>query len=121
MGTILVVDDDADVRELIAFKLRAAGYPTTTASDGRDGLALALAAPPAAVVLDWTMPHLSGLEVLRCLRADPRTRDVPVLMVTARCQDGDEMICRDAGATDYLTRPFRPRELVSRVRALVPR
>jgi len=120
MGAILVVDDDADVRELIAFKLRAAGYDTTTANDGREGLARALEVPPAVVVLDWTMPHLSGLDVLRCLRADPRTRSVPVLMVTARCQEGDEETCRAAGATDYLARPFRPRELVSRVRALVP-
>jgi two-component system phosphate regulon response regulator PhoB len=118
---VLVVDDDPDVRELVALRLRLDGYTVHAEADGEAGLAAAVSAVPALVVADWMMPRLSGLELCRALRRDPATQDVPVLLLTARTQEDDVQRAFAAGADDYILKPFSPRELSSRVRAVLAR
>jgi DNA-binding response OmpR family regulator len=118
---VLVVDDDPDIRELVSFKLGQFDLEVSTAEDGEAGLAAALADPPDVVVLDVMMPKLSGLDVCRQLRADERTRDVPVILLTAKAQEADVERGFELGATDYLVKPFSPRELASRVQAVLSR
>jgi two-component system phosphate regulon response regulator PhoB len=118
---VLVVDDDPDVRELVALRLRLDGYEVQGEADGEAGLAAATARPPALVIADWMMPRLSGLELCRALRRDPATAAVPVLLLTARTQEDDVQRAFAAGADDYILKPFSPRELSSRVGAVLAR
>src|ERR671921_12782 len=104
MIAILVADDDEDIRELVLFKLEAAGDR-----------------PPDLVLLDVMMPGLSGIDVCRALRAEEATAHLPVILLTARAQEGDVQIGFGAGADDYVVKPFSPRELVSRVEAVLAR
>ena len=120
-ATVLVVDDDQDIRELVSWKLQAAGFEVIGEADGEAGLAAALALRPDLVLLDWMMPRLSGLEVCRALRDEPATSGVPVIMLTAKAQEGDVQRGFAAGADDYIVKPFSPRELVSRVDAVLAR
>lgn len=120
-AAILVVDDDPDLRELVAFKLQRAGYRVSTADNGIDGLATARADLPALVVLDVLMPGMSGIDVLRELRLAPDTRGIAVIMLTARAQEGDTELAFLEGADDYVVKPFSPRELVRRVEAVLTR
>lgn len=115
---ILVVEDDAIVRELIEFKLAGAGHQILLEADGEAGLATAKAARPDLVILDWMMPKLTGLEVCEAMRADESIAGIPVLLLTARAQESDVEKGFAAGANDYLLKPFSPRELLSRVEAL---
>lgn len=117
--TVLVVEDDADIRELVALSLRQAGFAVLAQSNGEAALAVALAEQPDLVILDWMMPRMSGVEVCRALRADPRGQHIPVLVLTSRAQEVDIDLGFDAGANDYMVKPFRARELVSRVESLV--
>ncbi len=121
MTAILLADDDEDIREIVAFKLAAAGFAVTTVDDGARALAAARAGPADLVVLDVTMPGLSGIEVCRTLRAEPATADLPIILLTARAQEGDVEVGLEAGADDYVVKPFSPRELVARVEALLAR
>ena len=121
MRRVLVIDDDADIRELVAFKLEQAGLQVQTAADGQAGLELALAGPPDLVMLDLMMPKLSGLQVCRLLRDDPATAAVPVVLLTAKSGQADVRRAFSAGVDDYIVKPFSPRELVLRVQALLAR
>ena len=115
---ILVVEDDAKVAGLIRLYLEHAGFAVDTIADGRGGLAHALAHPPALIVLDVMLPELDGFAVCRQLREHS---DVPVLLVTARSAEADRLEGLDLGADDYIVKPFSPRELVARVRAVLRR
>jgi len=121
MTTVLVADDDLDIRELVAFKLAQAGYEVRSAPDGVAALGAARAGGVDLVVLDLMMPGLSGLDVCAELRREPATAELPVIMLTARAQDQDVATGFAAGADDYVVKPFSPRELVSRVQAVLGR
>jgi len=119
--TVMVIEDEKEIRELIRYNLERAGYRVRLVSDGEEGLKQVFAARPEAVVLDLMLPGRSGREVLRELRDEPATRDLPVVVLTARSAEMDRLLGFEHGADDYLTKPFSPRELVARVRALLRR
>jgi DNA-binding response OmpR family regulator len=118
MATILLVEDALDLAQVIVRELEAAGYEVMHAGDGLIALQLHAAHQPDLVILDWMLPRLDGLEVLRQIRQSSAT---PVLMLTARDEEADRVIGLEVGADDYLTKPFSMRELVARVRALLRR
>jgi DNA-binding response OmpR family regulator len=118
---LLVADDDRDIRDLVAFKLQQAGFTVETVEDGLAALTSARASRPALAVLDVMMPGLSGVDVARELRADPGTARVPIIMLTAKAQERDVEAGFASGADDYVVKPFSPRELVSRVQAVLAR
>src|ERR1700680_2219457 len=118
---VLVVDDEPDIVALVAYHLAKAGYRVATAANGQDALGLARRERPAMVVLDLMLPGLSGWDVLEQLRSDDATRDVAVLMLTARKEEADRIRGLSLGADDYLTKPFSPQELVLRVGAILRR
>jgi DNA-binding response OmpR family regulator len=119
-GDILVVDDEASVVEVVALYLRRDGFQVRVARDGREAMAALQAQLPSLVVLDVMLPELDGLEIMRRLRADP-TSDIPVILLTARSQEVDRIFGLELGADDYVTKPFSPAELVSRVKAVLRR
>ncbi|MFG1609917.1 response regulator transcription factor [Actinoplanes sp. NPDC049265] len=116
---IVVVDDDEDIRELVAFKLRAAGYRTLTAADGDAGLELALRERPDLMILDVSMPGMDGLAVCGQVHRKAEMADLPVLILSARAMPYDIDLGLAVGADDYMTKPFSPAELLSRVDALL--
>jgi two-component system, OmpR family, phosphate regulon response regulator PhoB len=118
---VLVADDDADIRDLVAFKLEQAGFDVIAVEDGQTALEQARSRQPTLAVLDVSMPGLSGIDVCRMLRADPATNGILIIMLTARVQEQDVEGGFSAGADDYVTKPFSPRELVSRIQALLSR
>ena len=118
---VLVVDDEEDIRSLLALQLGREGLAIRLARTGVEALNLALARPPALVILDVMLPDLSGVEVCRSLRADPATSMIPVLMLTARDEEVDRVVGFEVGADDYVTKPFSTRELILRVRSLLRR
>ena len=118
---VLVADDDADIRDLVAFKLEQAGFEVIAVEDGQAALEQARARQPTLAVLDVSMPGLSGIDVCRMLRADAATAGMLIIMLTARVQEHDVEGGFSAGADDYVTKPFSPRELVSRIQALLSR
>jgi DNA-binding response OmpR family regulator len=117
--SILVVDDDADVREIVAFKLGRLGYEVITASDGATGLEAVAQLRPDLVLLDWAMPELTGIEVCRRIRDGSEHADVPVILLTARTREADKRVGFEAGVNDYIVKPFSPNELASRVEAVL--
>jgi DNA-binding response OmpR family regulator len=117
--TVLVADDDPDIQTLVVLRLERSGYRVLRASDGQEALDLALSELPDLAVLDITMPKLDGCEVTRTLRADARTADMPVILLTARVQDDDVARGLEAGATDYVKKPFSPQELGARITLLL--
>ena len=121
MTVVLVADDDADIRDLVAFKLEQAGLEVIAVEDGEAALEEARASQPELAVLDISMPGLSGIDVCRMLRADPATAGMLIIMLTARVQEQDVEGGFSAGADDYVTKPFSPRELVSRIQSLLSR
>lgn len=118
---VLVVDDDRDIRDLVTFKLEQAGYEVRQAEDGLQALDAVREWGPDLVVLDVMMPGLSGIDVTRELRADPATAETPVILLTAKAQEADVETGFVTGADDYVVKPFSPRELVSRVQAVLAR
>lgn len=118
---VLVVDDEPDIVALVAYHLAKSGYRVSTASTGRDALRAAVAERPALIILDLMLPELSGYEVVERLRAAKETRDIPVLMLTARREEPDRIRGLSLGADDYLTKPFSVQELVLRVGAILRR
>jgi len=118
---VLVVDDEPDIVALVSYHLAKSGYRVTTAANGPDALAVARDEHPALIVLDLMLPGMSGFEVLEQLRAAEGTRNVPVLMLTARREEPDRIRGLTLGADDYLTKPFSPQELVLRVGAILRR
>lgn len=118
---LLVADDDQDIRDLVAFKLGSAGFRVTAVADGVQALEALRREKPRMAVLDVMMPGLSGLDVVRQVRADADLADLPVILLTARAQEADVETGFATGADDYVVKPFSPRELVSRVRAVLAR
>jgi DNA-binding response OmpR family regulator len=118
---VLVADDEEDIRALVAFRLKRAGYEVITAADGEEALTLATTRLPDLVVLDMMMPKATGLEVTRSLRGQDETKDIPVILLTARAQEADVARGIEAGADDYVKKPFSPQDLQSRVQALLER
>ncbi|GAA2723787.1 response regulator transcription factor [Cellulomonas aerilata] len=121
MTTILVADDDADIRDLVSFKLEQAGYRVVAVGDGVQALDAVRAELPDLAVLDLMMPGLSGLDVCAQIRREPASATLPVIMLTARVQEQDVATGFATGADDYVTKPFSPRELLSRVQAVLAR
>ena len=120
-ATILVVEDEPAILELISCNLELAGHRTLRAEDAEQAFEVVHAALPDLVVLDWMLPGMSGIEFARRLRADKRTRDVPIIMLTARAEERDKLAGLETGADDYLTKPFSPRELNARIKAVLRR
>ena len=118
---ILVVEDEQPIRDLIAFGLRRAGCDVALAEDSQAALASVGDRRPDLILVDWMLPDLSGLELVRQLRRDANTRDIPVLMLTARAEEADKVAGLDSGADDYLTKPFSARELIARIQAVLRR
>jgi len=119
MARIVIADDDADIRELVVFKLRHAGHEVLPVADGTAAVEACLADRPDLVILDVMMPGMSGLEAARVLRADASMNGVPIIMLTARAQESDIEQGFEAGADDYVVKPFSPRELAVRVAAVL--
>ena len=119
--TILVADDEEDIRELVSYRLSRSGYEVIGAEDGQDALERAREQVPDLMVLDVMMPRLDGYELTRRLRAEESLRSVPVILLTARSQESDVSRGFEVGADDYLKKPFNPDELVARVRAVLGR
>ena len=118
---VLVADDDDDIRDLVAFRLDRAGYEVLRAGDGQQALDLAREHHPDLAVLDVMMPKLTGYDVTRELRADTATSRIPVILLTARVQEADVARGFEAGADDYVKKPFSPQELKARVQAVLGR
>ena len=118
---VLVADDDDDIRDLVAFRLDRAGYEVLRAGDGQQALDLAREHHPDLAVLDVMMPKLTGYDVTRELRADKETSRIPVILLTARVQEADVARGFEAGADDYVKKPFSPQELKARVQAVLGR
>ncbi len=118
---ILIVEDEAALVTLLRYNFEAAGYDVVTAMDGEEALLALAERRPDLVILDWMLPSISGLEVCRQIRRKPGTRDLPVIMLTARGEEADRVRGLDSGADDYVTKPFSPGELVARVRAVLRR
>ena len=118
---VLVVEDEAALVTLLRYNLERAGFEVAEAADGEEALTLAAERKPDLVVLDWMVPLVSGIEVCRRLRRQPDTRSIPIVMLTARGEEGDKLRGLDSGADDYITKPFSPSELVARIRAVLRR
>jgi len=118
---ILVVEDERPIREMIAFGLRRAGFEVREAVDARSGRAEVANKLPDLLLVDWMLPDTSGLEFTRALKRDRETRELPVIMLTARAEEGDKVAGLEGGADDYITKPFSPRELLARINAVLRR
>jgi two-component system, OmpR family, phosphate regulon response regulator PhoB len=121
MGRILVIEDEADLRQVLDYNLRQAGHDVTAVALGQDGLRLARAHRPDLLVLDLMLPDLAGTEVCKALKRDPATRDIAVLMLTAKGEEIDRVLGFELGAEDYVVKPFSVRELLLRIQALLAR
>ena len=119
MARIVVADDDDDIRELVEFKLTSLGHEVVPCVDGSAALAACADSTPDLIILDVTMPGMSGLDALAVIRSDPRWAALPVVMLTARAQHGDIEAGLSRGATDYVTKPFSPRELAARIEGIL--
>ncbi len=120
-ANILLVEDEPGIQELLKLNLGQAGHQVTAASDAEDALQYLKSALPDVILLDWMLPGMSGIDLCKRLRADNRYQPVPIIMLTARGEEQDRVAGLDTGADDYITKPFSPRELVSRIRAVLRR
>jgi two-component system phosphate regulon response regulator PhoB len=121
MATILVIDDEADIREVIRFALEGAGFRVLEAGHADDARKLLLAEKPDLLLLDWMLPGRSGLELAQQLKQSSKTRSLPVIMISARGEEEDRVRGLETGADDYIAKPFSPREMVARVNAVLRR
>ncbi|MBY0473999.1 MAG: phosphate regulon transcriptional regulator PhoB [Nitrosomonas sp.] len=119
--TILIVEDELAIQELIALNLKKAGHMVLCASDATHAKLLINNVLPDLVLLDWMLPDITGLEFARNLRREERTKTIPIIMLTARIQENDKIAGLEAGADDYITKPFSPRELLARIKAVLRR
>ena len=120
-ATILVVEDEPAIQELITYGLRQAGHETFCAGNAEQAMKIVNDVLPDLVLLDWMLPGMSGIEFAKMLRQVPRTKNIPIIMLTARTEEGDKVSGLEVGADDYITKPFSPRELVARIKAVLRR
>ena len=118
---ILIVEDEKPIRDMIAFALKRAGYDVQEAGDCRSARSLLADRRPDLLLADWMLPDMSGLELTRQLKRDAATRELPVILLTARAAEGDKVAGLEGGADDYITKPFSPRELLARIQAVLRR
>jgi len=118
---VLIVEDEPPQAELLSYNLEKEGFRVLIAQDGEEGLLMAQESTPDAIVLDWMLPGLSGIEVCRQLRGSSDTREIPILMLTARGEEEDRVRGIETGADDYVVKPYSPREVVARIKALLRR
>ncbi len=118
---VLIVEDEESIVTLLRYNLEGQGFRVSAAGDGEEALAMIADEPPDLLILDWMLPFLSGIELCRQLRRRLETRHLPIIMLTAKGDEGDRIRGLDSGADDYVTKPFSPSELVARVRALMRR
>jgi two-component system, OmpR family, phosphate regulon response regulator PhoB len=121
MARVLIVEDEAAIAELISLNLRHEGYEVKVAADANTASDMVREVLPDLVILDWMIPGESGVNLAKRWRADPRTRELPIIMLTARGQESDKVVGLDAGADDYVTKPFLTSELLARIRAVLRR
>ena len=121
MANILIVEDEADIQEVIAYSLKKAGHEPRRAATAEQALELMNDSLPQLVIIDWMLPGMSGIELAKRLRAQKRTADVPIIMVTARGTEQDKLSGLEIGADDYMTKPFSPLELNARIKAVLRR
>ena len=121
ISTILVVEDEPAIQELLAINLKHGGFDVVRAGSAEEGLSVIRAALPDLVILDWMLPGQSGIALAKKLRSEDRTQDLPIILLTARVHEEDKVLGLEAGADDYITKPFSPKELVARVRAVLRR
>lgn len=118
---VLLVEDETDIREMLSFTLTRAGFDVVPAEDAEQALRILDGPLPSLVIIDWMLPGMSGVALARRLRGDALTAELPLMMLTARGEEADKLKSFDAGIDDYLTKPFSPRELVARIKALLRR
>lgn len=118
---VLIVEDERPIREMIAFGLKRAGFEVREAEDCRSARAQLADRRPDLMLIDWMLPDMSGLELTRSLKRDRETREVPIILLTARAEEGDKVAGLEGGADDYVTKPFSPRELLARINAVLRR
>ena len=118
---ILIIEDDRDIVEMLEYNLRQAGYETLSALNGEDGIRLAAKEKPDLVILDIMLPIIDGFEVCRTLKNDDTTAHIPIIILSAKSQETDKVVGLELGADDYVTKPFSPRELIARTRAILRR
>ena len=118
---VLIVEDDPALAELLRYNLESAGFTAMVEADGDDAISAIREREPDVLVLDWMIPSLSGIDVCRRVRAMPERRDLPIIMLTARSEETDKVLGLEAGADDYMVKPFSPKELVARIRAILRR
>jgi two-component system phosphate regulon response regulator PhoB len=119
--SILIIEDEKDIAALVEYHLKQAGFSVLTAPDGPEGIERAKKECPSLVILDLMLPSMDGKDVCRALKSNPMTRSIPILMLTARAEEVDRIVGFELGADDYVTKPFSPRELVLRVKAILQR
>ena len=119
--TVLIVDDEAPIREMLAVALAMAGFNCLEADNAQTAHGLIVDQPPDIILLDWMMPDVSGIELARRLKRDPISADIPIIMLTARGEEDNKIQGLEAGADDYITKPFSPRELIARLKAVLRR
>ena len=117
MKKILIVDDEADIIEILQFVLESNGYECITAFDGEEGLKLAREANPDLIILDVMMPKINGYKICRLLKYDEKYKDIPIFMVTARSQEEDKIIGEETGADEYITKPFQIENVIEKVKS----
>jgi two-component system phosphate regulon response regulator PhoB len=121
VAKILLVEDEPAIQELLAFNVMQCGFQAIQAGDANSALAHIARELPDLILLDWMLPGTSGIDLARRLRADQRTRNIPIIMLTARTDERDKVLGLESGADDYITKPFSPRELMARIRAVLRR
>ncbi|WP_321389628.1 phosphate regulon transcriptional regulator PhoB [Emcibacter sp.] len=118
---ILLIEDDQNLTELVRYNLEQEGFKVTCEADGEDGLLSATDVSPDLILLDWMLPNLSGIEICRRLRRENATKNIPIIMLTARSEETDRIRGLETGADDYITKPFSPKELIARINAILRR
>lgn len=119
--TILIIEDEKNIVELVKFNLEQEGFRVLAASRGNTGLEMALGEKPALLILDLMLPEITGIEICKILRQNPKTKTLPIIMLTARGTEADKVLGLELGADDYITKPFSPRELAARIKAILRR
>ncbi len=121
MATILVVEDEPGIRQMLAFAIAGDGHRCIEAADAAQANTVCTGAHPDLILLDWMLPGISGVDFARRIKGDPKTRDIPVIMITAKGDEADKVRALDSGADDYITKPFSTNELLARIRAVMRR